>query len=124
MALVEIIDSLLRVHSLLLGELDLALVQEAQRSRRLLARLLEPLGANRERRVDQLGWRLGIVRREGHAYEARPQGLDVEALADVVEVPVLVGRAVESFLERSSCDHVGQKAPRLKELFEDLGLLC
>src|SRR5206468_4190916 len=99
MALVETIEGLLSVERLLLREVKLALVEEGQRSRRRLARLLEALRANDERGLDEFGWRSGIVRCVGDAYEARAQGLDAEALADVVEVLVLVGRAVEGFLE-------------------------
>ena len=115
-ARVEVVEPLLRVRSLLLGELELSLVEEAECGRRKLACLLDALRANGKCRVHQLGRGFGIVADEGDADEARPQGLDAEALADVVDVSVLVGRIVESGLERSSSDHVDEEAPRLKEL--------
>src|SRR5439155_16200244 len=96
---VEIVEGLLRVECLLLGERDLTLVQQAERRGRQLPRLVDPLGTNGECRVQQFRRCRRIVARERDPDEARPERLDTEPPLEVAQESVLVTRGSETRFE-------------------------
>src|SRR6185503_5151702 len=122
-ALLEVLKRLPCVEGLPFGELDLALVEQAECGGGRETGLFETLATDDQRLFQDLGRRDGIMRRERHADEARAEGLDAEAPAHVADEPVFVRRGLEDRLQRRSTHDLFDEAARLDQLLQYLGLL-
>ena len=120
---VELLEPLLRFEGLTLRDLEVLLIEGADHGRVRHARLRHALVAHGQDRVHQLGRRAGIVRREGHHQQVRPEDLHAEPFTDLLQVLRFIGRRGQLAAERGALDHVAQEALGEKKLVEQLGLL-